>query len=168
MSQLIRRAYNRTIYKAPIQYTVIDAKKYHNTRMFNFSPGGLCYETEQELEPESSVCIVMQNYSPDRFGPEAFRSYIARIRWIRPISQNGSTRYATGVQFVARSHEILDAQAQGARHVCDLCGVLMPIAHIVKIDQGCQVCKPCNRHICNIPPGKIRECVVRFLIGNVY
>jgi len=168
MSQLIRRAYPRTIYKAPIQYTVLNDKKFHNTRMFDFSPGGLCYETEQELEPEAEVCIVMQNYSPDRFGPEAYRSYVARIRWIRPLSQNGATRYAAGVQFVARSHDILDTDARAPRHVCDLCGVLMPMDHIVKTNQGCQLCGPCHRHIGSILSGKIRECVIRFLIGNVY
>lgn len=168
MSQLIRRAYPRTAYKAPIKYTVLNARQFHTTRMFNFSPGGLCYETHQELKPEAEVCIVMQNYSPDRFGPEAYKSYVARIRWIRPISQNGSTRYAAGVQFVARSHEVLDVEAQTPRHVCDLCGVLMPIDQIMKTEQGSQLCGACYRHICNMPNGKLRQCVERFLIGNFY
>jgi len=135
--------------------------------MYNYSAGGLCYEADQPLEPEAEVCIVMDNYTPGRVGPEAYRSYVARIRWIQPLNEARHERYAAGAQIMARSHEILAADSDEPRHICDLCGVLMPVRQIECNEGNVQLCPQCNKHYHCTPEGKIRKCLDRFLIGNV-
>lgn len=167
MTKITPRAYPRTPCQVPIQYAVLNSDQFNTAQTFNFSDAGLCYETPHKIEPDAAVCIVMQNYSPENGGPEAYHSYVARIRWINLLSQNGSRRYAAGAQIVARSHEILSTEKQIPQTACDLCGGPEPIHKITQSETGVALCRQCLKHFNNIPPGKIRQSVERFLIGNV-
>ena len=155
---------------ATIQYAALrceNPEQFRATRMLNYSTGGMCYETDQQLEPESEVCIVMQNYSPSQSGPERYRSYLTRVCWIEPIAAKDNHLYAAGARIIARSHEILSARADEPRHLCDLCGALMPVRRLQDTTEKVQLCEQCYKHFQSIPEGKIRECVARFLVGNV-
>ncbi len=167
MPQIIPRAYPRTECRAPIQYAPVHSQQFQSTHMYDYSADGLCYETDQELEPESEICIVMENYAPGLSGPEGFRSYVARVRWIKLLQKNGSKHYAAGAQIVTRSHEILISASQAQRHLCDLCGALMPLSQAKGTEEGAQLCDLCFEHVDSIPSKRIRKCVERFLIGNV-
>lgn len=168
MSQIRQRSYPRTAFKAPIQYTVLDSNQSHSTQMINYSAGGMCYETDEQLEPESQVCIVMKNYAPGQYGPEGYRSYLTRISWIQPHhSRTGNSHFLAGAKIVARSHEVLTADADKPQQICDLCGALMPVCQLRYTDAKAQLCEPCSKHFHSIPQGKIRKCLERFMVGNV-
>lgn len=167
MSKLVHRSYPRTVFEAPIQYAVLNSHQFHATRLHNYSAGGLCYEADQPLAPEAEVCIVMENYAAGQSGPEAYRSYLAKTRWIQPVSRNGTVRYAIGAQIVARSHEILAAETRESRQICDLCGVLVPVERMHQTEGNAQLCGQCHKHFQGIPPGKLRQCLERFWVGNV-
>lgn len=167
MPDIIPRAYPRIQCRSPIRYAPVNSRQFRSTRMYDYSTGGLCYESDKLLEPHAEVCIVMDNYTPGHAGPEGFRSYIARVRWIKLLQKNGSKHYAAGAQIVARSHDILTSTSQTPRHVCDLCGVLMPWSQTQVTKQGAQLCASCFEHVDSIPSDRIRKCVERFLIGNV-
>lgn len=165
-----QRIHPRIASSAAIQYAALQQnipEQFRATRMLNFSAGGMCYETDQHLSPESEVCVVMQNYSPDQSGPEHYRSYLTRVCWIEPLAAKENHRYATGARIIARSHEILFASADEPHHLCDLCGVLMPVCRLQETAENAQLCEQCYKHFQSIPEGKIRECVARFLVGNV-
>lgn len=167
MAQIIPRSHPRTAYQAPIQYALINSEQFEPARTHDYSAEGFCYELPRKLEPGTEVCIVMQNYTPGNDGPEAFRSYVARIRWINLLSNNGSAHYAAGAQIVARSHEVLSTEAKLPRMACDLCDRLEPIHRVRQTDAGVSLCRQCLKHFSNIPSEKIRQCVERFLVGNV-
>ncbi len=167
MTQIIARSNPRTAYHAPIKYALLNSQQFRPTRTYDYSRDGLCYETNQALDIESEVCIVMDNYAPGQDGPEGYRSYVARIRWMQLLSNNGTTRYAAGAQILARSHEILATEAQLPKQFCDLCGTMKPAHRIESMDNGIQLCRQCSRHFHNIPSDKIRQCVERYLMGNV-
>lgn len=171
MAQVIQRAYPRVPFNAPIKYGVTNGEKttpqFVSSHTFNYSAGGICYETEQPLMPEDEVCIVMNNYSPGHTGPECYRSYLARIRWINPLPKKRKERFAAGARIIARSHEILDVCTEEPRHNCDLCGALMPVCHLQCTDGDAQLCEQCHKHFQSLPKGKIRKCLERFLTGNV-
>lgn len=167
MPEIIPRSHQRIEHQAPIQLAVFNSEQFQPSSMCNYSDGGLCYETTQPLTLEDDVCIVMDNYTPGQSGPEGFRSYLARIRWIELISKNGATHYAAGAQWVVRSHNILATEAQVPHQACDLCGTLMPLHKLEPAANGVQLCKACYKHFKHIPAGKIRQCVERFLMGNV-
>ncbi len=170
MVKKTQRVHPRIDSSVAIQYAALhdnSAGPFRATHMLNFSAGGMCYETDQQLEPDSEVCVVMQNYSPDQMGPERYRSYLTRVCWIEPLAAQGNHRFTTGARIIARSHEILGASADEPRHLCDLCGVLMPVRCLQVTAENAQLCKQCHKHFQSIPEGKVRECVARFLLGNV-
>lgn len=167
MSNITPRSHPRVNHEAPIQFALLNSHQFRSTRMFNYSDGGLCYETDQPLALKEKVCIVMENYQPGQTGPEGFRSYLTQVRWTELISKNGVERYAAGAQWIFRSHDILATEAQLPHHICDLCGSRLPVHKLEQTTQGTQLCQACSEHFHNIPAGKIRQCVERFLLGNV-
>jgi hypothetical protein len=166
MSDIVQRTYPRISIETPIQYAALNSNEFHPTRSLNFSAGGLCYQSDQPLEPMAEVCIVMLNYSPERYGPEGYRSYLARIRWVQP--SNALQGFATGAQIIARSHDILTADINEPQHICDLCGALMAADRLISTEANAQLCQHCYRQFLSVPEGKIRQSVERFLVGNVH
>jgi hypothetical protein len=146
---------------------MLNSEKFNTAHTFDFSSEGICYEAPQKIEPDTDVCIVMENYTPGDAGLEAYHSYVARIRWINALPKNGGRRYAAGAKIVARSHDILCKEKQIPNLACDLCGCLEPMHKIDQTAAGICLCRRCLKHFSNIPSGKIRQCVERFLIGNV-
>jgi len=167
MATIIPRASQRTPHQVPIRYALLDSDRFHATRTYDFSTNGLCYETRRPIDPGTHVCIVMEHYDPQRTGLEAFRSYVAAVRWNQLISRNGTERYATGARFVTRSHDLITAQNQLPLHVCDLCGAQRSLNQLAPTQAGAHLCAQCLKHYHSIPAGKIRQCVERYLLGNV-
>lgn len=170
MSEEIQRAYQRYRLQAPIQYSVINGggePHLHESRTLNYSAGGFCYETTQQLSPEDEVCIIMRNYTPGQAGPESYRSYLTRIRWIHPLARERDNRFAAGARIVARSHEIIDAFSEEPRHNCDLCGALTPVCLLECTEKKAQLCGHCCAHFQSLPAGKVRQSLERYLTGNV-
>lgn len=167
MSQMIPRSHPREAYCAPIKYAVMNTMQFQVSKTCNISEGGICYETDRKLNPEEDVCIVMENYAPGRSGPEGYHSYVARIRWTQLLSKNGVQRHATGAQIVARSHEILATDEQMPIRICDLCNTRVAQHRIIQTASHAQICKQCAKHLNKITSDKVRQCVERFLMGNV-
>jgi hypothetical protein len=167
MTTNIPRTCQRTVHQVPIKYAPLDTDTFYASRTYDFSSGGLCYESDGPLTPGTDVCIVMENYRPGQSGPEGYRSYVASIRWTQPLSKNGTERYASGARLIFRSHDIIRTENQLPHHVCDLCGAQKPLNKIDSTQAGAQLCAHCMKHYCCIPLGKIRQCVDRFLLGNV-
>ncbi len=170
MSEVIQRAYQRYRHKAPIQYSVFngdDESHLRESRTLNYSAGGFCYETDQQLRPEDEVCIIMRNYTPGQAGPESYRSYLTRIRWIHRLARKHASCFAAGATIVARSHEIIDACCEEPRHNCDLCGALTPCHLLECTEKKAQLCEYCRVHFQSLPQGKVRQCLERYLTGNV-
>jgi hypothetical protein len=167
MAVQIQRNFPRTHYEAPIQYGRTNADGFLDARMFNFSKGGLYFEPSQPLSPNSDIYIVMRNYSPGTYGPEAYKSYIARIKWCDQIVKTEGRIYGAGVQFLERSHELLGSETQAVRIACDLCGTLIPSSEVCQTEDTVYLCSSCYKHLTSIPEGKLRETIHRFLLGNV-
>ena len=167
MPPYIPREYPRTALEAPIKYSRSNASGYRLARTRNGGPGGLCFETDQCLIPEEEVCVVMDNYTPDHQGPERYRSYITRVRWIKPLAPPPHERFVTGAQIMACSHEVLIPTGDERCNTCDLCGTLMTECQLHCTKDNAQLCGACLQHYHTIPEGKISECIDRFIIGNV-
>jgi len=167
MTATTQRSNERTARQVPIQYALLDSNQFHAARTYDFSSGGLCYETHEPLRPGTDVCIVMENYDPGLSGPESFRSYVASIRWTHLLSKNGTERYAAGARIITCSHDLLTAENQLPHHLCDLCGAMMPLNKLEMTHAGAQLCANCMKHFSSMPSAKIRRCVERFLVGNV-
>ena len=162
-----RRNFLRNQYEAPIQYTHLQPDRYYNSRMYNFSRGGMYFEPLQSLELNSQINIIMPNYSPNTDGPEAFQSYLAVIRWCQKRSDKKSERFGVGVEIIERSHErFINIETQ-KRQTCDLCGEVMLTASVCRLDGSICLCSNCFHRMDEMPDGDIKSSIKRFLDGNV-
>ncbi|MCP4111536.1 MAG: hypothetical protein GY749_39435 [Desulfobacteraceae bacterium] len=162
-----KRAYPRINYEAPIKYAHYNKGRFSDSRMFNSSEGGLYFELGHALEPESKIYIVMVNYSPSKYGAEAYRFYTALIRWCKEVSYEDSVRFGVGVQFIEKRHEVSEPNLYGLFRACDLCECMVPEYEIHMRDDYVSLCPHCFKHMEAFPEGIIKDNIERFLIGNV-
>jgi hypothetical protein len=52
-------------------------------------------------------------------------------------------------------------------HSCDLCSVMVAECQMHCTDGNAEMCEQCFKQFQALPPGKIRECLERFMLGNV-
>ena len=162
-----KRAFPRNQYEAPIQYLYVQFDRYYNSRMYNFSKGGLYFEPFKPLELNTQINIIMPNYSPDAKGPEGFQSYLAVIRWCQKLSDEKSPRFGVGVEILERSHErFINIETQ-KRQSCDLCDKLLLEASVCRIDGSICLCPDCYHRFDEIPEGSLKSSIKRSLDGNV-
>ncbi len=164
---LTKRVYPRHYYNGPIKYSQITTDDYIDSRMYNFSKGGIYFEPSAPLKAKSDIGIVMLNYSPGSYGPDSFKFYIARIKWCKEIKNGNDSTFGAGAQFLSRSHEIQSDEIKAARYTCDLCGRLTPLENIHQTEKAAFLCLDCFKHFKSIPANEIRVVIERFLIGNV-
>ena len=162
-----RRNFPRNQYEAPIQYIHSQPDRYYNSRMYNFSRGGMYFEPLHSLELNSQINIIMPNYSPDADGPEAFQSYLAVTRWCQKRPDERSARFGVGVEIIERSHERFINIETRKSQTCDLCGKLMLTASVCRLDGSICLCPDCFHRMDEMPDGDIKSSIRRFLDGNV-
>ena len=162
-----KRIFPRNRYEAPIQYLYLQPDRYYNSRMYNFSQGGMYFEPFQSLELNKQINIIMPNYSPDAKGPEAFQSYLAVIRWCQKLSDEKASRYGVGVEIIDRSHERLIQIKTQKRQSCESCGELLSIASVCRLDGTICLCPDCFQRLDKMPESEIKSSIKRFLDGNV-
>jgi hypothetical protein len=167
MEPYARRVYPRGHYEAPILYARVGSDSYYDSRMYNFSEGGMYFEPERPLAPESDLSIIMVNYDPGTFGPEAYKSYIAKTRWCTEVTRAERHRFGVGAKFLSKSHEIPVADLCKMRVHCDLCGKLCGSGEIKQTEDYFNLCRHCLKHMNAMPDGSIKESIHRFLSGNV-
>ena len=167
MAAFVKRAHPRRTLQAPIRYRTAQSDQFFGARTLNYSSEGLCLEVDQEVAPQTEIYVVMENYAPGQAGPEGYRCYRTRVRWIRPLSAHRDQGFMAGMQIMARSHDAPEVRVDEPHQICDLCGDLIQECRLHCTDENAQLCEPCYRHYCKIPEGKTRECVDRFIVGNV-
>lgn len=161
------RTFSRTQYEAPIKYLDVNPNYIYMTRMHSFSDGGLYFESFQSLMPDLQINIIMTNYSPESNGPEAYRSYLAKIRWCNKLPQMDKPRYGVGVEFLEKSHARLGVEDNESHTACDLCETATVTELVCRIDDYICLCPACFNQLEMIPAGIVKTSIMRFLYGNV-
>jgi hypothetical protein len=162
-----RRNFPRNQYEAPIQYLYSQPDRYFNSRMYNYSPGGMYFEALESLELNSQIKIIIPNYSPDADGPEASQSYLAEIRWCQKLADQKSSRFGVGVEIIKSIPERFKNIETQKRQTCDLCGKWMLTASVCRLDGSICLCQDCFHRMDEMPESNIKSGIKRFLNGNV-
>jgi hypothetical protein len=63
--------------------------------------------------------------------------------------------------------EIYKARENGLEYTCDLCDKKTPFEHIHRTTEHVHLCRDCHKYISAIPEGKLKDSLMRFLMGNV-
>ena len=167
MSTLTKRFYSRTAHEAPIMYTNYDTENYYHARMYNSSLGGVYFESERALQPESDICIKMVTHPSEEPGPEAIKACRARVKWCQRRNKCGISCYGIGTQYLAEGHTLYGEKVHGLSCSCDLCGEKVPSEEILENEDFVYLCHSCFNYLADLPEGKIKESIKEFLIGNV-
>lgn len=167
MSALIKRAYSRNAYEAPIMFSNCDTENYYHAKLYNRSLGGMYFESEKALQPGSDICIKMANQSSDESGSEAFNAYRARVKWCKKRSKTGISFYGIGIQYLAKSHTAYGENVHGLSRSCDLCGEKVPSEEILNNKDLVSLCINCFNYLEEMPESTIKDSIKEFLIGNV-
>lgn len=161
-----RRAFVRNNCRAPILNMTFDSSEYHDAKMYNFSHGGMYFESPFPHALNSKVHIAMVNYTPGAFGHEGHKYYLGRIRWLREVFRSEKRLCGVGVEFLEKGHEIYGRETMEANASCDLCGVLTPTGDIRRMNELADLCLPCFRHMEKISSERVKTSIERFIIGN--
>ena len=125
------------------------AADYHEGEMVNSSVGGMGFIAEQELKPGDGILIQIVDMAPDPYWLEARRDYFAEVRWCKQQNDTPAAPYQVGVRFMVETCRLCDAT----------------IYHASDDDE--HICEHCRKRICSPSDGTIKECIERFLMGNV-
>ena len=169
MESRIERAFPRKYRKAPILFNDLGSDDYLRSQMYNFSKGGMYFKSSVVLKPDLRIRIVMINYTPGSYGPEAYKGYMAKIRWCREsFDSTDEEKFGVGVQFLAKSHTEFEKNANTANFLCDLCGDRTTIEFMHRTNELDYLCDDCHKHLKSFPEGRIKESIKRFMAGNVF
>jgi hypothetical protein len=73
---------------------------------------------------------------------------------------------ARGEIFKAQE-EIYKGRETGLEYTCDLCDKKSPFEYIHRTTEHVDLCRDCHKYISAIPEGKLKDSLMRFLMGNV-
>jgi len=166
-SYINKRCDPRNYYKAPIIYARENSSSYSDATMYNFSEGGMYFESDYAIRSGSYIYIRMINFSPDVYVPGAYKAYVAQVRWCRKISDGGRPLYGSGVKYTAKSYIPYRKNMRQCNHLCDLCGGKISPDQTHKTDDPLYLCLDCFKYMGKLIDGKIRESIMKFTIGNV-
>jgi hypothetical protein len=119
MHRNILRASKRLTYEAPVTIENCDTGEYVYGRMYNYSLGGMYFETDYPLDAGSEIRVAIRKSTN---GP-GFDHFRAKVRWCQEIS--GAVvlyNYGVGVQYLSSFSQsksdgklrVIQGGAQGA------------------------------------------------------
>ena len=166
MPSFMTRTFPRAYYEAPIKYGDFATNHYNTSKILNFSKNGMYFEIRDPLAPESDICILMVNYAPNVYGPEAFRSYLGTTKWCRELTNFDYGRYGIGVQLIAKSHDICGANPQQIVHPCDMCNKPTAPHNILLVEEYVYLCQACFDKLSVLPDDAIKNSLASIIWGN--
>jgi hypothetical protein len=119
MSKDDKRASKRLTYEAPVTIENCDTGEYVYGRMYNYSLGGMYFETDYPLDAGAEIRVAIRKSTN---GP-GFDHFRAKVRWCQEIS--GAVvlyNYGVGVQYLSSFSQsrsdgklrVIQGGAQGA------------------------------------------------------
>lgn len=97
------RRYERYNYDCPMYlYRKDNQDQYYSARMKDYSQGGQCLLSNEEMVVGQHVYVEMKNYRQYAGGPEKYRAYNGYVAWARPDStvyEDGAYAYQYGIEY---------------------------------------------------------------------
>jgi Tfp pilus assembly protein PilZ len=131
-----QRDNTRFHHEAPIKLENFEIGVFHGARMFNYSEGGLYFESDYLISPGTELFIGINN-SPYAQEPSVYECYRAEIRWRKPLRRS-SYYYGYGAKFIENLSTDKDADAGSdlRKHSRKDCTIPVRYAATDKIYQG--------------------------------
>lgn len=94
-----KREYERFDLDASMIYAFQDSDLFYQARMCNYCKGGMCFVSDNAIEPGSDIYIMMENFAPDDVGAEFYDGYLAEVRWCQKIRPKDVDMFKVGVKY---------------------------------------------------------------------
>ena len=94
-----KREHERFDLNASIVYAFHDSDLFYQARISNYCKGGMCFMTDNTLEPGSDIYIMMENFSPDAVDAEFYDGYLAEVRWCQKLLSENADEFKVGVKY---------------------------------------------------------------------
>jgi hypothetical protein len=148
MSTITYRAFSRTTQKIKIRFAESRTAEYQKGELLDKSSGGMSFIAERELKPGSDILIHVDTTSEPN-GAKPHDDYLAEVRWCVKEEDQDVASYRIGVRLFSST--------------CVLCEKEIHHHDTDSID----VCEECRGRFCSLSKGKIKNCVEKYLLGNV-
>jgi hypothetical protein len=94
-----KREHERFDLNAPVVYAFHDSDLFYQAQMSNYCKGGMCFISDNAIEPGADIYIMMENFSPDAVGAEFYDGYLAEVRWCQKSIPDSVTDFLVGVKY---------------------------------------------------------------------
>lgn len=96
-----KRAYGRYGADAPIMYAQFVENQYcfYGAKMFNYSTGGMYFETRYPVREGMIVSIRRADSSADYKGASTYTEHRAEVKWYKVVRDAGKPYYGAGVKY---------------------------------------------------------------------
>ena len=95
-----KRVYARFTQESPIVHEQYNTGNYYGARMYNYSRGGMYFESDVALQPGTDLYIGIED-SPYAHMPDIYEGFRAVVRWCSQVRrQNAMYGYGIGVKYL--------------------------------------------------------------------
>ncbi|MEW6671783.1 MAG: hypothetical protein AB1427_08765 [Thermodesulfobacteriota bacterium] len=96
-----KRAYHRCFAQASIMYAQFVENQYcfYGAKMFNYSMGGMYFETEYPVRQGMIVSIRRADYSADCKEAATYTEHRAEVKWYKVLRDKDKPCYGAGVKY---------------------------------------------------------------------
>jgi hypothetical protein len=121
-------------------------------RMYNLSRGGMYFEGDEYLSPQSQVFVSPIDQVQAGISLPEDRT-LGLIKRCRQKDEAGGFTYGFGLQFLVNA--------------CDKCGEMVSSGSIHRTSEANLLCMRCLEGLNSMSEGKIKDLIRRYLLGNV-
>ena len=94
-----KREYERYNLDTSMVYAYHDSDLFHQARLCNYCKGGMCFLSDNAIEPGSDIYIMMENFVTDSVGAEFYDGYLAEVRWCRKSPPENGDEFKVGIKY---------------------------------------------------------------------
>ena len=94
-----KRRHERFDLNASMVYAYHDSDLFYQAQICNYCKGGMCFESNDAIEPGVDIYIMMESFSPDTVGDDFYDGYLAEVRWCHKLLLTEIEQFKVGVKY---------------------------------------------------------------------
>lgn len=159
-----KRGYTRHCVQMPITFQMPFSTDFQQGVVGNVCKDGMYFETRFQIRPDTHL-YVKRDPMEGVCDVQTHPVYMTSVRWMRPCAKGGMAVFGSGVQYTLKGH-LFVSDCPKETYVCDFCGKRCLNEIHVTEDQTF-FCEDCFKKIGGLDNARIRECLLRYSMGNV-
>jgi hypothetical protein len=145
-----------------LTYSPIDSQKSHSGTICNISSGGLYFQSQRFVQPNTHLCIRLNEETTRRFSDfRLYPYYRAKVKWLHNSEESHPDNLGIGVEFLAYFES-----PDGPDYFCDNCEDQIFTSNLHLVNDYTYLCPDCYIEYAS-QLKSIRRIMKRLFEGNV-